>query len=164
MLKIYNRGDRYMENKLKETLLRELRSEGDKPADEINVERIEIILKLLDTYNERPVVDDYDEFLDRFNARYGLNLKNPKKRKKEHFTIRINYKVAIAVMVLIITLIVSNAAVKASTEKSILSWVSQGYNSVVFEMKNTHYDGWTKEKTTECETSESTFGVADYNN
>lgn len=151
------------ENKFREYIQKELNEEADKPADEINTERIEMLVKLLDTYDdnkEKNNSSDYDEFLERFNYKNGLNLQSSNSRKKnrvklcnKYFTFRLSYRVIAVALILILGVTVSNEAVKASTDKSILSWLSEAKDSVVFELKNTNYEGWiSDDKESEKET------------
>ena len=67
----------------KEKLLEMLEIEAEKSEDEIDVERINVIITLLDECEERKnSPNDYEEFLRRFNERNGTQLKNCQKSQK----------------------------------------------------------------------------------
>jgi len=67
----------------KEKLLEMLEIEAEKSEDEIDVERINVIITLLDECEERKnSPNDYEEFLRRFNERNGTQLKNRQKSQK----------------------------------------------------------------------------------
>jgi len=91
MMKMANKSE---DSVSKEKLLEQLEVEADKSEDEIDVELINKLTELLDTKEARGnSVDDYEEFLQRFNERNGTSLKNRKKTQKASILKRysINY-------------------------------------------------------------------------
>ena len=129
-----------------------LNEEAEKPLEEMNIERMEILVKLLNTYDkDNHCTSDYEMFLEKFNSEKGVELQSSNSRKKKHirrnnkyFTFNISYRFVSVAVIIILVMTASNIVVKASTDKSILSWLSEAKNSVKFELKNTVYEGWTK--------------------
>lgn len=118
-----------------------LNEEADKRGDKMNVERIEILVRLLNTYEtDRP---DYnavkkDRYMKKYISHNGgsSDKKKPKRPYNKYLTFRISYRCALISALLVIVLTGSNIAVKASTEKSMSSWLSEAKNSIVFSLQD----------------------------
>ena len=157
------------EKDIRVKLQKALDEEADKPLDEMNIERIEMLVKLLSTYdNDEYCTSDYDMFLEKFNSEKGIKLESSRSRRKKHsrvnnkyFTFNLSYRFVSVAVIIILVMTVSNIAVKASTDKSILSWLSQAKDSVKFELKNTIYEGWTKHEE-ESQTENPDYNGGDY--
>ena len=77
------------EKNLKVKVQKALNEEADKAMDEMSVERIEIFVKILNTYDKAESdISDYETFLETFNLKYGIKFKNS--RKKKHRELNVN--------------------------------------------------------------------------
>lgn len=106
----------------KEMLLEMLEVEADKSETEIDVERINKITQLLDTYGGiGNSSNDYGEFLRRFNERNGTHLKNCLKTQKlsifklytiNHVeNIRVSASVAVAMLLIMLNVALGIAGI-----------------------------------------------------
>ena len=106
----------------KEMLLEMLEVEADKSETEIDVERINKITQLLDTYGGiGNSSNDYEEFLRRFNERNGTHLKNCLKTQKlsifklytiNHVeNIRVSASVAVAMLLIMLNVALGIAGI-----------------------------------------------------
>ena len=76
------------EKNLKIQVQKALNEEADKTVNEISVERIEILVKILNTYDKAASdISDYERFLEAFNLRNGVMLRSSKEKKGEECNI-----------------------------------------------------------------------------
>lgn len=126
-----------------------LNKAADKPLNKAGLKRIELLVKLLNTYNKKkPDLSDYDLFLARFNSKYKLNLhRSPKKscfiRSCGRFIFKTCCRLAAAAAIIVLVLSVSDTAVKASAGESILKWLSATDSSVFFSFNDIDYNNYT---------------------
>ena len=133
---------------LKAQIQEELNAEADNLLDEVDVERIENLVKKLNTYDKvKPDLSDYDRFLYEFNSKNGVKLQSSSKDKKlrlcnnRRTAFKISSKLASAA-VIVFAFFISNTAVKADASDSISSWLSEVKNSVVFAFSDESYKEW----------------------
>ncbi len=157
---ILENTDEKTEDKIRQEILGTLREEAEKPADRMDAERIDRLVGLLDkTGNRKEDVSDYEEFLKRFNQRNGTSLEKHSTKIKENknseqkhtfktgqYKFRMCYRLAVFALVLITVYCSSNAIVKASANQSIVSLMASGCKEVIFNLQNTVYKGWLKDK------------------
>ena len=130
---------------LKAQIQEELNAEADNLLDEVDVERIENLVKKLNTYDKvKPDLSDYDRFLYEFNSKNGVKLQSSSKDKKlmlcnnRRTAFKISSKLASAA-VIVFAFFISNTAVKADASDSISSWLSEVKNNVVFAFSDESY-------------------------
>ena len=127
----------------------ELNAQADNSLDEMDVERIEKLVKRLNEYDKvKPDLSDYNRFLDEFNSKNGVKLQSSRGNKRlrlfrsRRTVFKICSKFASAAAVIVLAVFVSNAAVKADASDSISSWLSEVKNSVVFAFSDESYKEW----------------------
>ena len=129
----------------KEKLLEMLEIEAEKSEDEIDVERINVIITLLDECEERKnSPNDYEEFLRRFNERNGTQLKNRQKSQKASIFKRyaINYAESARIATCIaasVLLIAINLALGIANINPAYSIGVRAYSSII-EIVNDYID------------------------
>lgn len=160
-------GNMSIDIKTKEELLEALHKEAGKPIDELDADEIDRLVGLLEQYDEDKHTDtsDYEEFLQRFNAKNNTNLTSSTGKKKHdrviqklHITKKRKSNFVAAAAVLIVVVVSSQALVTASTDKAGSNWVTMKDGWVRFYIENSKYESWVEKETNEEETKEYVQG------
>lgn len=115
-------------------LLKRLDEEGDKDPDDIDIEKVDKVLNLLDTLSsqERPVKDDKEQFARMMRDKYGLPLVEKKKRPLKVRVMR----AAAAAAIFFAAFMTVNFATAKAFDFSIIEWVKRTVSGFYFEYKN----------------------------
>lgn len=114
-------------------LLKRLDEEGDKDPDDIDIEKVDKVLNLLDTLSsqERPVKDDKEQFARMMRDKYGLPLVEKKKRPLK---IRV-MRAAAAAAIFFAAFMTVNFATAKAFDFSIIQWVKRTVSGFYFEFE-----------------------------
>ncbi len=146
-----NKNERNKNKKIIE-LTEALMDEADKNVDEMDQDKIDKLVELIAQYDEDEHIDtsDYEEFLERFNAKnnthFTSNRRNSHLHKvihKSQFSKRCKNGFAVATIVLSI-FVSAQALVIASTNNTVSSWVTKEEGNIIFHIENSKYKSWVK--------------------
>lgn len=160
-----------IEIKTKEELLEALQREVSKPANELDAVEVDRLTRLLEQCDEdkHTYTSDYEEFLQRFNARNNTSLTSSAGRKKQVRQMIQKLQISrkrkngfvVAASILLIVIVYSNMFVMATTNITSSSWITHERDGLVFHIVNCKCEDWKKkaekEIITESDVEKSTL-------
>lgn len=134
------------EEKFREQLQNALYEETEKPLNGLSTKRIETLIKMMNAYDKDELdLSDYDMFLKKFNSKNNLNLQSCKQKRHRiqgcrHFTFKFGYRFVSAAAILLLVVFTSNLVINAYADNSILNWLLETENTVVFLSNDENYE------------------------